>query len=246
MLYDLLKRAHRKYGYKLISIAELEYLRGLDADRSMTSQSQLYQDLFVLFITGAKREGYFVEFGATDGISLSNTYLLETKFNWKGILSEPAKKWHKRLRVNRHCVIDERCVWSVSGEKIEFIEAKRGEFSSIKSFIGSDMHMAARQGGISYNVETVSLKDLLDFHGAPETIDYLSMDTEGSEFEILNSFDFNSYDIKLISCEHNYTPARDKIYNIMVRNGYRRIYEELSLHDDWYVKDSLSYFDSNF
>lgn len=236
MLSDFIKRLRHKYGYQLIKISDLDRLNSLDADRSMISSSQLYQDLFVLFLTNAKSDGFFVEFGATDGVSLSNTYLLETKFNWKGILSEPAKKWHNKLQANRTCSVDERCVWSVSGEKVEFIEAPRGEFSSIKSFVGSDMHAAARRGGVAYSVETVSLVDLLDFHGAPSTIDYLSLDTEGSEFDILKAFDFNSYDIRVITCEHNYTPARDKIYDLLLSKGYKRVFEELSLHDDWYVK----------
>lgn len=236
MLSDLIKKVRRRYGYNLIKSSEMDRLKSLDADRSMISNSQLYQDLFVLFLTDAKRDGFFVEFGATDGVSLSNTYLLESKFNWKGILSEPAKKWHKKLHANRNCIVDERCVWSVSGEKLEFIEAPRGEFSSIQSFIGSDMHATARQGGIVYNVETVSLRDLLDYYGAPATIDYLSLDTEGSEFDILQSFDFNSYDIKVISCEHNYTSSRGKIYNLLIKNGYKRVCEGLSLHDDWFVK----------
>ena len=56
------------------------------------SQSQLGQGLLVLSQLDFKKNGYFVEFGTTDGITLSNSYLLEKKFGWKGILSEPAKK----------------------------------------------------------------------------------------------------------------------------------------------------------
>ena len=52
-------------------------------------KSQINQDIFVLYTLDWKREGYFVEFGATNGIDLSNTYLLEKNFGWKGILSEP-------------------------------------------------------------------------------------------------------------------------------------------------------------
>ena len=62
------------------------------------SKAQLRQDLFVLSELEFKKNGYFVEFGATNGFDISNSYLLETKFNWKGIVAEPAKKWRHELK----------------------------------------------------------------------------------------------------------------------------------------------------
>lgn len=47
--------------------------------------SQAYQDMFVLSMLNGKRNGYYLEVGAFDGISLSNTYLLEKGFDWNGI-----------------------------------------------------------------------------------------------------------------------------------------------------------------
>jgi hypothetical protein len=61
------------------------------------SSSQICQDLWVLFMTAGIKDGFFVEFGATNGITLSNTYLLERNFGWKGILAEPARGWHRVL-----------------------------------------------------------------------------------------------------------------------------------------------------
>ena len=68
-------------------------------------------------------------------------------------------------------------------------------------------------------------------------IDYLSIDTEGSEFEILNSFDFSKFKFRIITCEHNYTPMREKIFELLTKNGYTRVFKEISFNDDWYVSD---------
>jgi hypothetical protein len=78
---------------------------------------------------------------------------------------------------------------------------------------------------------------MLESREAPFEIDYLSIDTEGSEFEILSSFDFSKFDIKIITCEHNYTENRIRIHDLLTRNGYHRVMQEISLFDDWYVKD---------
>ena len=77
---------------------------------------------------------------------------------------------------------------------------------------------------------------MLKKHKAPKEIDYLSIDTEGSEYEILSGFDFNEYDIKVITCEHNYGEIREKIFDLLSANGYMRKLSKFSLWDDWYVR----------
>ena len=62
-----------------------------------SSNSQLYQDIFVLNELNFIRNGFFVEFGALDGIKNSNTFLLESKYGWTGILAEPSKKFFSQL-----------------------------------------------------------------------------------------------------------------------------------------------------
>jgi FkbM family methyltransferase len=153
------------------------------------SNAQLRQDLMALSMNEFKEHGYFVEFGATDGIKLSNTYLLETEFKWTGILSEPAKVWHNSLANNRlNSVISHKCVWSSSGEFLEFNETAVPELSTVNLLSSLDSHDLSRQTGRTYTVETISLQDLLATNSAPDHIDYLSLDTEGSEYEILKSF----------------------------------------------------------
>ena len=205
------------------------------------SRSQLQQDLFVLGMLGCKRNGYFVEFGATDGISLSNTFLLESKFGWTGILAEPALKWRGELLKNRPLSeISDLCVWKTSGERINFRETEQTELSTLEAFRSSDAHRNDRSKGSVYEVETISLEDLLVSLNAPRTIDFLSIDTEGSEFDILESFNFEAYNFSVIVCEHNFTENRNKINHLLTSKGYVQVLEDVSFFDDWYVSMNLS------
>lgn len=202
----------------------------------LMSKSQLGQDLLALAMFGPTYRGFFVEFGATDGIEYSNSWLLEKKFGWTGILAEPGKSWHSELSRNRSCDIDKRCVYSSTGEEVMFSDVNGAPvLSTISKFRDLDLHRGERQADSSYLVPTVSLKDLLDFYSAPKRIDFLSIDTEGSEWEILNAFDFSSYSFSLICVEHNYTSNRTKIQELLVAHGYKKVHTELSEFDDWYV-----------
>jgi FkbM family methyltransferase len=202
------------------------------------SKSQLWQDLFVLSELDFKRNGFFVEFGATNGIDLSNTYLLETDFEWVGILAEPARCWHSDLKRNRSAFIEDKCVWVDSTSTLIFNETSSPELSTIGSFSSGDLHRKSRESGKEYSVDTISLNDLLVKYNAPNQIDYLSIDTEGSEFAILSSLNFEKYTFKVITCEHAYTKERLNIQNLLESHGYVRKYEELSAFDDWYVRES--------
>jgi FkbM family methyltransferase len=201
--------------------------------RNSKSHAQLFQDLFVLFMLEEKREGYFVEFGATDGLFLSNSALLEKQYAWNGIVAEPSKIWHSGLRKNRRCAVDLRCVWKTSGEKLTFSETNNAEFSTISEFKSFDNH--DRRRSKDYEVETVSLSDLLSHHGAPREIDYLSIDTEGSEFAILQNLDFSRWSFKIITVEHNFQKRRNAIHALLLSHNYIRIFEAVSSFDDWYV-----------
>ena len=157
------------------------------------SKSQLLQELFVAIKLNFKKNGFFVEFGATDGVTLSNTNLLEKKLDWNGILAEPSLKFKDDLIKNRNCNIDFRCVYKKSGDLILFNEVEDGEFSSINKYSESDMNVHFRKTKQKYEVETITLESLLDEYNSPNVIDYLSIDTEGSEYDILKVFNFNKY-----------------------------------------------------
>jgi len=204
------------------------------------SRSQLRQDLFVLSQLNFKKKGFFVEFGAADGFKLSNTYILEKNFKWKGIISEPAKIFHKKLTLNRHCVIEKRIIWKVSNQNLQFKETSVPDLSTISKFSNSD-NWSKRRGKKykQYNLNTISLIDLLKKYKAPKIIDYLSIDTEGSEFEILKNFNFSMFTFKIITCEHNFTKNRQKIFNLLTQKGYVRKFKNLSQFDDWYINSKF-------
>jgi FkbM family methyltransferase len=201
------------------------------------SSAQLMQDLYVCYKLKEKRNGFFVEFGATDGVSINNTVLLERNFGWKGILAEPFPHWHAALDRNRRCAIDHRCVWSETGREIEFLATHGApEFATVSTFAESDHHREIRaKNSSTIRVRTVSLNDLLRANEAPADLDYLSVDTEGSEYEILRSLDFARYQPRIITVEHNFNEAqRTLIKDLLASHGYRREFEGFSKWDDWF------------
>ena len=199
------------------------------------STSQLGQDLWVLEKTNYKKKGFFVEFGATDGVLLSNTYLLEKEFNWTGLCAEPNPTFFEKLKHNRKCITDNACIYSTTGEKLSFVLAN--EFGGLENEAISGKHkdkvQAYKSDQQSIIVETITLDDFLKAHNAPKKIDYISIDTEGSEYEILSSFPFSKWDVRLFTIEHNFEPQREKINKLLTDNGYK-LFE--CQWDDWYLK----------
>ena len=90
----------------------------------------------------------------------------------------------------------------------------------------------------SIQVQTISLLDALDRANAPSFIEYISLDTEGSEFEILSTFDFEKYTFGLIDVEHNFIePRRTDIRNLLLSKGY--VYKGENQWDDMYKHSSV-------
>lgn len=220
----------------LISAGGNELLPDLATELVRESRSQLGQDLFALATSRMKQGGYFVEVGATNGVALSNTYLLETKYKWDGILAEPGRVWHSSLEKNRKTNISRDAVWSSSGKNLAFSQTEMPEYSTLTPYNKIDSHAQDRVISTDYMVKSISLRDLLGHFEAPGFIDFLSIDTEGSELEILSAFDFSSYTFGSICVEHNFTSQRQKIFQLLSSVGYRRVLQHFSQFDDWYVR----------
>ena len=213
--------------------------------RAHLSQSQIMQDLWVLHELREKRGGFFVEFGAGNGVTMSNTHLLEKRHGWSGILAEPNPTFHRRLRRERSAtatIIEHACVWARTGETQTFLCTEKPAFSRLARIAPDDVFERPGRRTVAREIEvpTVSLDDLLDRHGAPERIDYISVDTEGAERAILEAFDFGRRHVALWTVEHNFTPERAAVHALMGRHGYVRRFPEFSRFDDWYVHRDLA------
>ena len=205
-------------------------------------KSQLYQDMFASFVIEDKFDKTFLEFGATNGVNLSNSYTLEKYLNWKGVLSEPSPQWHDELKKNRpHTNIVSECVWSESNKELNFFMSDVGVLSSLEDFKESDkvsMPGNTKQrlkSGKNIIVKTISLNDLIDRQFNSKMPSYISVDTEGSEYEILKNFNFNKYRPLVFTVEHNFTELQSKIDKLMHLNGYIRVFKSLTAFDAWYL-----------
>ena len=88
---------------------------------SQISKAQLFQDLFFLFIHDEAQNGTYLEFGATNGVTLSNSFTLEKNFGWTGVLAEPSPQWHSELFKNRpNTKIITECIYSETGKEMDF------------------------------------------------------------------------------------------------------------------------------
>lgn len=202
-------------------------MRNFENSQLFAWTGQLGQDKWVARILGAKR--YFVDIGAADGVRLSNTYVLEKYLGWCGLCVEPSDDF-QTLRQVRNCLVDDSCV-ADSDAVVDFqIDSDDRIFSGIADSVG----LHAGRSSTIVRKKTIALTKLLDRYGCPQIIDYLSLDTEGSEYLILKNFDFQRYCFRLITVEHNFEePKRANLFELLRLQGYSRV---LSVwHEDWYV-----------
>lgn len=196
----------------------------------MTTYSQLGQDRDVLSHYQFKRNGYFIEVGANDGISFSNTYLLEKDYGWTGICAEPLpEKFTQLFKIRPDSICVEKAVFSTSGLVLDFTVADM--FSGLVDFI--DCHNEGRTSN-RIKVTTITMNDMLKQYQAPSFIEYLSIDTEGTEFEVLKSIDYDAYKFGIIHIEHNNVePRRSDMRKFLESKGYR--YSRENHWDDEYI-----------
>jgi len=220
----------------------------LDLLKHNQAKAQLFQDAFVLWALDGQTKGYFVEIGAGDGITLSNTWLLEKKWDWNGLLVEPNPANEESLEQNRTATVDTRCIAAETGNVVSFACTDIPEFSHMIS-ARDDFHSDTTSRDVEQVLErqTVSLTDLFQEHRVPNQVDYLSVDIEGMELEALSSCDFDRYDIKVITVEHNYREDTQQIIELLRQKGFVLVFPEFSRIEAWFIhQDSLPASLSNY
>ena len=193
----------------------------------MKSYAQLNQDKWVLELL-QKRNGWFVEFGAHHPETLSNTKLLE-EHGWHGVSVDPFPHGDWTTRPNTMLI--ESAV-TCDGRQIEFVKAD--ELGGIAEHISA--HAATVKDAERATISSITPTDVLAASNAPREIDYISLDVEGAELEILRAFPFDEYDVTLLTVEHNYEePKRRNIRNLLRTKGFRLIAN--NKWDDCYINE---------
>lgn len=207
------------------------------------SLSDRGQDKWVIEeIFNGKMGGFFLDLGAADGFSESNTYVLEKRYKWNGICIEPHPVLFDRLvnRYKRSCTVVSCAVDAERGSQ-EFVLA--GQMSGLITEDSDNSEKrrpeligTARAQGRTRVVETLPLVDLLDRYEAPTQIDYFSFDVEGLETRILRNFNFDKYVFLALTIERPTPELNDNLF----RNGYHFVRN--SLYDTFYIHESLPNF----
>jgi FkbM family methyltransferase len=201
----------------------------------MPTNSQIEQERWVFAMCNGRRDGRFAEIGAFDGVLHSNSYFLESEHGWRGVCVEPNPSLFAKLKASRSAICLERAVYRESGQILSFIPSQ--EIGTLVEFAGDDRYADDRAQAVATHgliqVETISFDEIAATEDFAETgFDYVSLDTEGSELEILRTIDFARHRIALLTIEHNFVePRREEMRVLLAEAGYDRLNVGF---DDWY------------
>lgn len=224
---------------KVNRIEELKFMANA-LSRVSEKKSQLNQDLWVLYKSGNSRGGFFVEVGACHPVRLSNTYLLETNFDWQGLLIEPNTDITNELEMHRKSKIVPVAVGAAGTMKLQI--AKDPEFSQSQKLNISQKHKGFKSTGRSIDVQVIPLSEIFSLHKVPSIFEFLSVDVEGAELDVLMSNDWTKWRPRLLVVEHNFRKDRTEIKNFLLLNGYQLSKDNSVFSwDDWYEDSSNLY-----
>ena len=153
---------------------------------------------------------------------------------------EASPKRFKLLEKNRNCICENYAISDSIGE-VEFMDISgwgKGLSGIVDHYNGrhrkrieNEIRHPLNKGREIVKVKTELLNNLLEKHNVKE-IDFCTIDTEGGEYEILNTINFDKYDIKIIIVENNYNDQ--KVNKLLTSKGYKKTHK-LTI-DDVYEK----------
>ena len=182
------------------------------------SNSQFGQDDWVLDYFNNKRNGTYLEIGVHDGIKNSNTVKLDRDFGWTGICVDPfMKNMEKRTCKQFHVALGSE------DKEVNFVMADglSGAEEYSLSAEHNGLYADSLKDKSQKKVQMLRVDDILSHSGLPSIIDYMSLDVEGSEMDILKSFPFDKYCVRYSTIETNNDKAKEKeMTEFMKGKGY--------------------------
>jgi FkbM family methyltransferase len=165
-----------------------------------------------------KNKGYYVEIGALDGWQQSQSIHFEHVKEWDGIIVEPVMDWFEQIKKHRACHICTNPISDVR-ETNKFVVR---DFLAYSHMVDVDEIYGPDKVKSVIEVDTITLYDLFEKYKSPTLIDFVSIDTEGYEYRIMNKYfeENDKYKINLISFETN---KQAKMHEIMISNSYIKI-----------------------
>lgn len=184
----------------------------------------------------AKKGGYFVDVGAGDGRTHSNTYSLERDFGWSGVLIEPNPAYAPSLRRLRRSQIIQKAAGRSTEVRSFLPLGYLGGFSDGDGDYSSPVRarVLTRYAARIITVETEALGTLLERVKAPCNIDFLSIDVEGSEEAVISGLPFDQYHFQAITVER----PTASIHRILTAEGY--VLDQVKLFDGFYVSADIA------
>lgn len=201
--------------------------------------SQLCQDVIAYSVIG--KSGRFLEIGAGDGYHLSNTFNLERFFSWTGCLIEPLPRFQQAIKsLNRQ--FSDLIPFAISG-KCGFEQlVDSGELSGfLENMMGDDWGEVRAKNHDKYGIgRVVGICPTQLLIRVGNKFDFITIDTEGSEISILNSWPFEIFSPKIIMVENSLSPSRVlEIDEILAKNGYEIVLRSVSMWDSWYIRSEI-------
>lgn len=213
----------------LLNIIELKKQFSIFNDIYILSNSygldykgQIGQDIIAYICLKNKKNGFYIDIGAYDGITLSNTYIFE-KLGWNGFCVEANPKTFEKLQNNRKCDCYNYALCSKELGKSKFFTSSI-DVLDVLEVHNSDSHRdriikSSNNNTNVIEIETTTFEKIMNNYKDVQHIDFMSLDIEGGEFDVLSSIDFNKYSFSLITVEYN--DKYNEIKEFMLSKGYK-------------------------